>query len=107
MYFNNAEEKFNNLVKNYKRYNEKMTNNIKEVFNDVDNLLINKLLETPIIKNLMHNKLSYKNFNKIIEDAGKTFNLKESKIYNINFQLNTIHVASLLREHLYCWLYRS
>ena len=79
-----------NLVKNYKRYNEKMTNNIKEVFNDVDNLLINKLLETPIIKNLMHNKLSYKSFNKIIEDAGKTFNLKESKIYNINFYNYTL-----------------
>lgn len=72
-----------NLVKNYQRYNELVSANVKSVLNDTNNLFVNKLLDISMAQDLIQNKLSYKNFNKIIENAGKLFNFSESKIYNI------------------------
>ncbi len=73
------------LSKNYQKYREKMLVNMKFFLKGNDNLIIDKILKTPFIKNLMHNKLTYKNFNGIVENAGKIFQLEESKVYFINY----------------------
>ena len=71
------------LVNNFNRYHKLMISTLKDNLNNISNVLINKIIDSPVIKNLMHDKLTYKKFNKILEDAGKIFNLKESKVYHI------------------------
>lgn len=77
-----------NLVKNYNKYNIKVEKCIKDLFSNVDNSVIT-VFSNPI-KEFFESKLSYKNFNKVVEYAGKVFDLKESTIYRVTTYNNIL-----------------
>lgn len=89
--------KKSHLAKNYDKYNYKYFSNIKVIFENEDSILLNKLIP---IKNILERKLTYKNFNKIIEYSGKIFGFKESKIYNIK-SYNNLLLKELLDVSLF------
>jgi len=72
-----------NLVKNYNKYGMKFENIINEIFSNLENSVLNKITETSFFKNIKEDKLSYRNFNKLVEKAGMCFGFEEDIIYNI------------------------
>ncbi len=72
-----------NIVENYNKYNEKFTNNLNEIFKNAENVILNKIFETNIIKHIINKQTLYPNFNYLVEKAGKIFNFDESTIYSI------------------------
>ena len=72
-----------NLIKNYNKYNDLYEENLNEIFNEPNSKIANKLFESPIFKEIINRKTLYKNFNKIVEEAGKIFKFEESEIYDI------------------------
>lgn len=69
------------LVKNYNRYNEKVK---ESLYNLASGQLAPELiLNLPIVKAFLTDKLSYRQFNKLVEYGGKIFGFQESTIYGI------------------------
>ena len=73
-----------NLIKNYNLYNDIFEENLNNIFKNNDNLILNKIFETPIFKEIISRNTRYNNFNEIIENAGKIFNFDETNIYDIH-----------------------
>lgn len=71
------------LVKNYNRYNDLYEDNLNEIFSKVNNKLLSNIFKTPIFKEIINRKTLYKNFNQIVEKAGKIFHFDETTIYDI------------------------
>lgn len=71
------------LVKNYNRYNDLYEDNLNEIFDNVNNKLLNNIFKTPIFQEIVSRKTLYKNFNQIVEKAGKIFHFDETVIYDI------------------------
>ena len=72
-----------NLIKNYNKYSDKFEIKLKEIFQTSKNKILIKLFQTETFKEFLNNKTLYKNFNNLIEEAGRIFNFDESNIYNI------------------------
>ena len=72
-----------NLIKNYNKYSDKFEIKLKEIFQTSKNKILIKLFQTEAFKEFLNNKTLYKNFNNLIEEAGRIFNFDESNIYNI------------------------
>ena len=72
-----------NLVKNYNKYGIKFENELNVIFNNIDNKILNKIIKTQIFTNIKEAKITYRNFNKLIEKAGECFDFAEDVIYNI------------------------
>lgn len=72
-----------NLVKNYNKYSRKFENSIRCIFDNVNSKIVSKIISTPAIREYLNNKLSYRNFNKLVEKAGFCFDFQEDIIYNI------------------------
>ena len=72
-----------NLVKNYNRYGQKFEKLVNEVFDSLDNAIINKISKNPMFLNFKERKLTYRNFNNLVEKAGQCFGFSEDIIYNI------------------------
>lgn len=72
-----------NLVKNYNKYAYNFEEKLNDIFQNIENNVLNKIVESSIFKNIVDNKVSYRNFNKIVEKAGMTFGFEEDIIYNI------------------------
>ena len=75
--------KKNNLVKNYNKYNDLYEDNLRKIFINKKSKLASKIFENPLFNEILNRKTLYSDFNKIIEKAGKIFNLREEKCYNI------------------------
>jgi len=73
-----------NLIKNYNKYNDYYEENLNIIFNGIKNKLLSNILEAPIIKETIERQIEYKNFNTVVETAGKIFKFDESNIYSIN-----------------------
>ena len=72
-----------NLVKNYNKYSYKFEEKLNDIFQNMENNVLNKIVESSIFKNILEDKVSYRNFNKIVEKAGFIFGFEEDIIYNI------------------------
>lgn len=72
-----------NLIKNYNKYIDTYEEKLKNIFKSKDSKLLNKIFETSIFKDIIHSKILYNNFTKIIETAGRIFGFDDSNIYNI------------------------
>lgn len=72
-----------NLIKNYNKYNDLYEDNLNNFFRKTNNKLLSKIFETPIFKEVINRKTLYKNFNKIVENAGIIFKFDETNIYDI------------------------
>ncbi|MBR3230129.1 MAG: patatin-like phospholipase family protein [Bacilli bacterium] len=72
-----------NLIKNYNKYNDLYEEYLNEIFDESNSKIINKLFNSPLFKEILNRKTLYKNFNKIVEKAGKIFKFEESNIYDI------------------------
>ena len=72
-----------NLVKNYNKYSLEFEDKVQQIINNLDNSVINKITKTSLFQNLVDQKLSYRNFNKLVEKAGLVFGFEETIIYNI------------------------
>lgn len=72
-----------NLIKNYNKYSDKFEIKLKEIFQTSKNKILIKLFQAETFKEFLNNKTLYKNFNNLIEEAGRIFNFDESNIYNI------------------------
>lgn len=75
--------KKNNLVKNYNKYNEEFEKNLNSVFEGLDSAVLNKIVSSSVFKSIISDKVSYKNFNDLVEKAGICFAIPEDNIYNI------------------------
>lgn len=71
------------LVKNYNRYNDLFEDNLNEIFDKVNNKILSNIFKTPIFKEIINRNILYKNFNQIVEKAGKIFHFDETVIYDI------------------------
>lgn len=71
------------LIKNYNKYNDLYEDNLNLIFDKPNSKILNKIFETPIFKEIINRKTLYKNFNKIVEKAGKIFEFEQSNIYDI------------------------
>ena len=56
---------------------------MNEVIDHLDNSILNKIIQSPLFLSFRENKLTYRNFNKLVEKAGKCFGFSEDIIYNI------------------------
>ncbi len=72
-----------NLIKNYNKYNKDFEKKLREIFNKANNNILNNIFKTKIFEEILNQKTTYKNFNYIVEKAGKIFNFEEFNIYNI------------------------
>ena len=72
-----------NLIRNYNRYNDLYEEILNKIFDDSNSKIMNKLFDSPVFKEIINRKTLYKNFNKIVEKAGKIFKFEESNIYDI------------------------
>ena len=72
-----------NIVKNYNKYGQRFENYLNEVIDHLDNSILNKIIQSPLFLSFRENKLTYRNFNKLVEKAGKCFGFSEDIIYNI------------------------
>ena len=72
-----------NLIRNYNKFHIKFEDNLNYILSNIDNNVLNKIIETQTFKDLKENKLSYRNFNKLVEKAGMAFGFAEDIIYNI------------------------
>ncbi len=72
-----------NLVKNYNKYGQKFETYLNEIFDNLDSSIVNKMLKSPLFLSFKEKKLTYRNFNKLVEDAGECFGFSEDIIYNI------------------------
>lgn len=72
-----------NLVKNYNKYGAKFENQINEKFKNLDNVILDKITKSKVFIDFKEEKLTYRNFNKLIEKAGECFGFAEDIIYNI------------------------
>ena len=73
-----------NLIKNYNIYNDIFEENLNNIFKNVDNIFLNKIFKESIFKEIINRNTLYKNFNKIVEKAGKIFKFDETYIYDIH-----------------------
>ena len=71
------------LVNNYKRYGVIFEDTVHKIVKRFDKGIIGKILSTSLFKTFLADKLTYENFNKLIEKAGQSFGLPEDNIYNI------------------------
>jgi len=72
-----------NLIKNYNKYSEDFEKKLREIFNKANNNILSNIFKTKIFEEILNQKTTYKNFNYIVEKAGKIFNFEEFNIYNI------------------------
>ena len=72
-----------NLVKNYNKYGQRFETYLNEIFDNLDSSIVNKMLKSPLFLSFKEKKLTYRNFNKLVEDAGECFGFSEYIIYNI------------------------
>lgn len=72
-----------NLIRNYNKYNDLYEENLNEIFKETNSKIISKIFKSPLFKEIINRKTLYKNFNKILEKAGKIFKFEESNIYDI------------------------
>lgn len=71
------------LVNNYKRYGLTFEDMVQKIVKGFDKGIVGKVLSSPLFKTFLADKLTYENFNKLIEKAGQSFGLPEDNIYNI------------------------
>jgi len=72
-----------NLVKNYNKYGEKFSNKAYSILDGIDEGILGAIVSSSIFKSIVRDKLTYKNFNRLVEKAGMCFNFPEANIYNI------------------------
>ena len=72
-----------NLVKNYNKYSNRFEEQLNSIFSNIDNSLYDKIAQSEPFKNILNSKLTYRNFNKLVEKAGMCFGFQEDIIYNI------------------------
>lgn len=72
-----------NLVKNYNKYGLKFENEVNYIFSTINSSILNKIVDSTFFKNIKENKLTYRNFNKLIEKAGDCFGFAQDTIYHI------------------------
>lgn len=72
-----------NLVKNYNRYGVWFENKVNDIFSNLESGVLKKIASTDTFKSIKDDKLSYRNFNKLVEKAGMCFGFEEDIIYNI------------------------
>ncbi len=75
--------KKHNLIKNYNRYGKIFEQKVYEILKDLDSGIIGKITSSSIFKSIVKEKVSYKYFNNLVEEAGKCFNFAEDTLYNI------------------------
>lgn len=75
--------KKSNLVKNYNKYSSKFEEKLHHLFESVDSSIMNLIISTSLFKTIMEDKVSYRNFNKLVEKAGECFGFAEDVVYNI------------------------
>ena len=75
--------KKHNLIKNYNKYIDNFENTLTNIFKDNKSKLLAKIFQSNIFQNILNNKISYNNFNNLVEEAGQIFNFEESNLYNI------------------------
>ena len=73
-----------NLVKNYNKYIDSYEKKLKGIFKNNNHKILQKIFQTDIFKEYVKDKISYNNFNNLVETAGKIFNFDESNIYHIH-----------------------
>ena len=72
-----------NLVKNYNKYSKTFEEELNRIFSNLSSSLLDKISKTGTFKSILDSKLTYRNFNKLVEKAGMCFGFQEDIIYNI------------------------
>lgn len=72
-----------NLIKNYNRYGLEFEHLVHYCVEQVGTGFSETVVSSNLFKSLLNDKLTYKNFNKLVEKAGQSFHLPENNIYNI------------------------
>ncbi len=72
-----------NMVKNYNKYADKFEKKLHDIFDNVDNTLMKKIIETSLFQKMINSKLTYRNFNELVEYAGECFGFEQDIVYNI------------------------
>lgn len=75
--------KKNNLVSNYNKYGTLFEDKVYSILDGIPEGLLSKVVSTSVFKSIIKDKLSYKNFNRLVEKAGECFNFPCDIIYNI------------------------
>jgi len=75
--------KKHNLVKNYNKYGDKFSDKAYSIFDSIDEGILGAIVSSSIFQSIVKDKLTYKNFNRLVEKAGACFNFSEHYIYNI------------------------
>ncbi len=87
--------KKSNLVKNYNKYGDKFLEKAYSIINGLDEGILGAIVSSSIFQSIIKDKLTYKNFNKLVEKAGSCFNFPEDIVYNIKTYnkglLNELH----------------
>lgn len=72
-----------NMVNNYNRYGDAFSDRVYSLLDDIDEGILGKIVSSSIFKSIVKDKLSYRNFNRLVEKAGQCFNFPEDTVYNI------------------------
>lgn len=72
-----------NLVRNYNKYAETFENEVYKIISNLEGGMLGKIAQSTIFQTIVENKLSYRNFNKLVEKAGACFGFQEDVVYNI------------------------
>ena len=72
-----------NLVRNYNKYAETFENEVHKIISNLEGGMLGKIAQSTIFQTIVENKLSYRNFNKLVEKAGACFGFQEDVVYNI------------------------
>ncbi len=72
-----------NLVRNYNRYAENFEMIVRKIISNLEEGLLKTIAKSSFFQTIIDNKLSYRNFNKLIEKAGVCFGFQEDIVYNI------------------------
>ena len=75
--------KKNNLIKNYNKYGEKFLDKAYSLMEGIDEGILGKIVSSSIFQSIVKDKLTYKNFNRLVEKAGFCFDFPEDNVYNI------------------------
>ena len=72
-----------NLIKNYNKYYSVFEEKVNSIFLNFEGSVLDKVIKNSVFKNMKNDKLSYRNFNKLVEKAGMCFGFQEDIVYNI------------------------
>jgi len=75
--------KKNNLVKNYNKYGDKFLDKAYSIIDGIDQGILGAIISSSIFQSIIRDKLTYRNFNRLVEKAGSCFNFPEDNVYNI------------------------